>query len=129
MVKRYREEKTEAERKVMSAKGLARRPEACPVVIEPKDARQPTLGCGAQFLLHRDLTMSQIMTILRRKLGSNVSAAEALFLFVEDPGQDSKSQPYAAPPMSHSIGTLYDEYKFPDGFMYIIYTGESVFGG
>lgn len=125
MVRRYREANSEAERKATAEKALARRPDSCAVIIEPKDGKQPQMLCGAKFLLVRDFTMAQVLAVIRRKLGKGVSQAEALYLFVEDPDPSTDA---TIPPMTHTIGTLYDEYKFPDGFMYIVYSGDEVFG-
>jgi len=124
MPRRYRDNHTDAERLAISTKALARRPEACAVVIEPHSANETPMTCGAKFLLVRDLTMAQVMATIRRKLGKDFGPEKALWLFIE--GEDGAKMLVEG---SKTVGTYYDEYKFPDGFLYIIYTEENAFGG
>ena len=63
-----------------------------------------------------DLTIGQFMYVIRKRL--NLRAEEAIFLFVSN----------TIPPSSYIIGQVYHNHKDPDGFLYIQYSKENVFG-
>lgn len=70
-----------------------------------------------KFLVPDELTLGQFLFIIRKrlKLGSDV----AVFLMVNEE---------TIPPTSCSMSSIYQEYKDEDGFLYILYCGENVFG-
>jgi len=71
----------------------------------------------SKFLVPGDLTIGQFMCILRKRI--KLSDAESLFLFINDS---------TLPVSSSVISSVYDEYKEDDGFLYISYCSENVFG-
>ncbi|XP_022711606.1 gamma-aminobutyric acid receptor-associated protein-like 2 isoform X3 [Varroa jacobsoni] len=69
-----------------------------------------------KFLVPDDISVAQFMWIVRRRIA--LSPERALFLFV---GR-------VMPQTSMSMGELYSQYKDPDGFLYLTYSGENTFG-
>lgn len=70
-----------------------------------------------KFLVPRDLTMGQFIFVIHKRL--HLPSGSALFVFV---GENK------IVPNSHSIYSVYNKYKSPDGFLRVIYTEENTFG-
>ena len=64
-----------------------------------------------------DLTCGQFVYVIRKRL--KLPAEKAIFLFV---GR-------VIPPTAAMLNTIYEQHKDPDGFLYISYSDENVFGG
>ena len=71
----------------------------------------------SKFLVPGELTIGQFMCIVRKRIKLNEE--ESLYLFI------NKS---ILPTTSSFISNIYDEYKSDDGFLYIEYCNENVFG-
>jgi GABA(A) receptor-associated protein len=71
----------------------------------------------SKFLVPGDLTMGQFIYIVRKRI--KLTEIDSLYLFI------NKS---VLPTTSSMISTIYDEYKDKDGFLYIEYCNENVFG-
>ncbi|VDP85807.1 unnamed protein product [Echinostoma caproni] len=69
-----------------------------------------------KYLVPSDLTVGQFYFLIRRRI--QLRAEEALFFFVDD----------TIPPTSVTMGALFDEHHDTDGFLYIAYSDESVYG-
>lgn len=69
-----------------------------------------------KFLVPSDLTVAQFMYIIRKRI--QLPPEKAMFLFVNK----------ILPTTSSTMGSIYDEHKDPDGFLYISYSGENTFG-
>ena len=69
-----------------------------------------------KFLAPYDLTLGQFLVVIRKRI--QLDTSEALFVFVSDTLINT----------SQSIGNIYDEYKDKDGFLYMTYCNENVFG-
>lgn len=79
-----------------------------------------------KFLVPDDLTMAQFMYVLRRRI--ELSSEKSMFLFVGDSIDKSKRNSGALVPTSRTIGQIDHQYRDTDGFVYIMYAGESTFG-
>ena len=97
-------------------------PNKIPVVVEksPISGRRsnpsiPDIDKN-KYLVPGDLTVSQFMTLIRKriKLGND----QALFIYVDG----------VLPPASAMFSTVYAEHRDEDGFLYVMYAGESSFG-
>ena len=64
-----------------------------------------------------DLTTGQFVFIIRRRL--QLPAEKAIFLFIGP----------VIPPSNATVNEVYQQYKDKDGFLYIQYSEENVFGG
>lgn len=69
-----------------------------------------------KFLVPHDLSLGQFMFVIRKRI--KLRPEEAIYLFVNN----------KVPPTSAQISNLYSLNKDEDGFLYIIYSGESTFG-
>eukprot|EP00048_Salpingoeca_helianthica_P022412 m.18050 g.18050 ORF g.18050 m.18050 type:complete len:128 (-) comp7283_c1_seq1:204-587(-) len=78
-----------------------------------------------KFLVPQDLTVSQFQVILRKRL--RLDSAQAMFLFVEKLHGDGKKD-HILLPVSDSMSGVYNTNKDPDGFLYLIYSNDDVFG-
>jgi GABA(A) receptor-associated protein len=70
-----------------------------------------------KFLAPGDLTLGQFMYVIRKRI--KLKETESIFMFVNDT---------VLAPTSHTMTTLYENYKDEDGFLYLVYCNENVFG-
>jgi GABA(A) receptor-associated protein len=91
-------------------------PERVPVIVGK--ARGSTLNDidKKKYLIPNDVTMGQFISIIRTRI--NISPDKAIFVFINN----------ILPPTSSRMITLYEEMKNKDGFLYVYYNCESVFG-
>ena len=75
-----------------------------------------------KYLVPDALKMSEIMAIVRKRMGESLKPEQALFLFVHN---DEKT---LVAPAGATIGQIDEKYRNKDGFVYIEYTGENTFG-
>ena len=90
-------------------------PDRIPVICERKDKRIPELD-KKKYLVPFDLTMGQFSFIIRRRL--RLSPEKAIFFHFRE----------TLVPLSTSMNFLYDKCSDEDGFLYVLYSGENVFG-
>ena len=62
------------------------------------------------------MTIGQFIAIIRQRI--KISPDKAIFIFINN----------VLPPVSATMINVYNEMKNEDGFLYIYYNGESVFG-
>lgn len=91
-------------------------PDRIPVIVEK--AKRSTISTidKCKYLVPADITLGNFMFIIRKRI--QLKPEEALFMFV------GNTVPSAVTLMS----TLYKNHVDDDGFLYIIYSGESTFG-
>ena len=70
-----------------------------------------------KFLAPNDLSLGQFLYVIRKRLELN--EAETLYVFVNET---------ILAPTSQSMSQLYNSYKDEDGFLYLMYCSENVFG-
>ncbi|XP_074645692.1 gamma-aminobutyric acid receptor-associated protein-like 2 [Tubulanus polymorphus] len=113
---KFKEENTFEQRRSEATKIRQKYPERIPVVVE-KDQRSDIQDIDKRkFLVPNDITVAQFMWIIRRRI--QLPSDKAIFLFVAK----------VLPTSSANMGQMYEEHKDPDGFLYIAYSGENVFG-
>lgn len=90
---------------------LLKYPDRIPIIIEGK----PDVD-RHKYLVPDHLTVGEFLHIIRKriKLGSH----QALFAFVDG----------VLPPSSMQLRAVYNEYRSPDGFLYLKYSLENTFG-
>jgi GABA(A) receptor-associated protein len=91
-------------------------PDRIPVIIDKLPSSRITAIDKHKYLVPIDASIGQMLMIIRKRI--KLSAEQSLFIFVNG----------ALPSVASSMGTIYDQYKEEDGFLYIYYTGESTFG-
>ena len=92
-------------------------PDRIPIIINknPKCTNLPDIT-KKKYLVPIDLTVGQFIYVVRSRI--ELPPEQALFLFVNE----------TLPPTSQTVKDLYENNADEDGFLYIIYTGENVFG-
>ncbi|CAI5472557.1 unnamed protein product [Closterium sp. Yama58-4] len=91
-------------------------PDRIPVIVEKaRRSKAPDID-KKKYLVPSDLSVSQFMTVIRRRI--KLEAEQAIFLFVHN----------TIPPSAALMSSIYDDHKDEDGFLYIVYNGESTFG-
>ena len=104
-------------RKTESEKIQTKYPNRFPVIIHKSKKCKLDEIEKTKFLIPGDLTMGQVIYIVRKRI--KLDETESVFLFVNDS---------ILPPTSSTISSIYDEHKDEDGFLYISYCNENVFG-
>lgn len=69
-----------------------------------------------KFLAPEDLTVAQFISVIRKRI--KLSESEAMYIFVNN----------TLPTTSASLSTIYAQHKDEDGFLYVTYCAENVFG-
>lgn len=104
------------DRKQESSRVLKKYPERVPVICEKRRGSHLEHIDKKKYLVPGDLTAGQFIYVIRKRL--SLPAEKAIFLFVEG----------TIPTISASLAELYYHHKDSDGFLYIIYSEENVFG-
>ncbi|KAJ8405157.1 hypothetical protein AAFF_G00321480 [Aldrovandia affinis] len=94
-------------------------PNKLPVIVERyiREKHLPLLD-KTKFLVPFELTMGQFLALLRSKI--DLDATQALYLLVSDRSMSC---------MAASMGEVYSQYRDPDGFLYMTYASQDMFGG
>jgi GABA(A) receptor-associated protein len=91
-------------------------PDRIPVICEKNgNNRVPEID-KKKYLVPSDLTVGQFIYIIRKRL--KLSSDQAIFIFINE----------FIPPSNSLLSHMDELYRDKDGFMYITYSGESVFG-
>lgn len=113
---RFQKENSLEKRINESTRILLKYPDKIPIIVE-KDYKNPIPDIDKnKFLVPGDLTVGQFLHIIRKRI--KLSPEQAIFLFVNN----------TIPPCSQLISFIYGTHKNEDGFLYFLYSGESVFG-
>ena len=115
----YKKEFTKNERIQQSSKLKEKNKGFIPVICE-KDKKSDTKYIKTRYLLKREHTVSEFMNELTKRL--ELESHEALFL-----NANCKEQKIALVG-NITFGEIYDKYKDEDGFLYLIYSKEVVWG-
>lgn len=94
----------------------AKYPDRVPVIIEKIDnSNIPNIDKN-KYLVPDELTIGQLMYVIRKRI--HLSPEKAIFLFVNN----------VLPPTAALLSNVYAEHVEEDGFLYVLYSGESTFG-
>ncbi|XP_014379948.1 microtubule-associated proteins 1A/1B light chain 3C-like, partial [Alligator sinensis] len=98
----------------------AKFPNKLPVILEryPREKALPVLD-RTKFLVPQELTMGQFVAIIRNRMA--LSAAQSFYFLVE--GNRSLIS------ASLTMAEVYARSRDPDGFLYMTYASQEVFGG
>ncbi|XP_042590612.1 microtubule-associated proteins 1A/1B light chain 3C isoform X1 [Cyprinus carpio] len=93
-------------------------PTKVPVIIERyrREKYLPPLD-KTKFLVPQELTMSQFVTIIRNRM--TLMPSQAFYLLINNSGIAS---------MSLTMAQLYKDHKDEDGFLYMTYASQEMFG-
>ena len=100
-----------------SLRVLNKYPDRVPIICEKSHTQRelPDIDKN-KYLVPFYLTVGQFIYVIRKRM--RLRAEEAIFLFVSN----------MIPPSSSLIGHIYHQYKDTDGFLYVNYSKENVFG-
>ena len=104
-------------RKEQSQKLLINYPDQVPVILEKDPSSKIQELKKINFLLEKKSTVNQFIQFIRRK--TNLKEGEALFLQAKGKYGISGEK---------NFGDIYNEYKDDDGFLYIMYATELIYG-
>lgn len=108
--------KTFQERVKESHKIKTKYPDRVPVICEKNPGSGLDMLDKRKYLVPNDLTATQFLFIIRKRL--KLASEKGIFLFVNN----------MIAPSTHTMVELYNQYKDDDGFLYMNYTEENVFG-
>ncbi|XP_059378331.1 microtubule-associated proteins 1A/1B light chain 3C-like [Carassius carassius] len=93
-------------------------PNKLPVIVE-RYLREKKLSLldKTKFLVPHELTLGQFLSLLRSKI--ELEASQALYLLIS--GKNVSC-------LSASMGEVYSQFRDPDGFLYITYASQDMFG-
>ena len=112
----FKGSKSEEERLAESTKIIEKYPDKIPVIVEKYSKSSIKNIDKNKYLVSGDMTMSQFIYIIRKRI--KLKSSEALFFFVNNILCNN----------SQSMIEIYNLYKDKDGFLYIEYSSENTFG-
>lgn len=114
----FKHEFTFEQRCIESNRVLTKYPERVPIICERSKTTTPDcpLIDKKKYLVPRDLTLGQYLYVVRKKL--RLPQEKALFLLINNQIISS----------TKTIGEIYEKNKHSDGFLYVYYSYENVFG-
>ena len=113
---RFKIEHTFDQRRQESTRVLSKYPDRIPIICEKANKCRLEEIDKKKYLVPIDLTCGQFVYVIRKRL--NLPAEKAIFLFIQG----------CIPCSSESISNMYERNKDADGFLYIQYSEENVFG-
>ena len=114
---KYKKLEDKESRKKHSQNLIAQFPDKLPIILEKDPSCKLTELQKTKFLLEKKSTVQQLMQMIKRK--TSLQEEDALFLQVRAKFSIMGEK---------TIQEIYDEYKDQDGFLYIIYTTELIYG-
>jgi len=93
-------------------------PTKIPIIVQrfSKENHLPQLD-KSKFLVPQEITMSQFLTIIRNRM--RITSTQSLYLLVNNRSMIS---------LSLTLAEVYSEYAGADGFLYVTYASQEVFG-
>ncbi len=104
-------------RKEESAKIRVKYPDRIPVICEKHIGASDIPDIDKKkYLVPNDLTAGQFLYVVRKRM--KLAPEKAIFIFVNN----------TLPPSGDLMSQIYANHKDEDGFLYVVYSGESTFG-
>lgn len=93
-------------------------PDRVPIILEPYKCRQNVFNIGqTRFLVPKLYSFHEFIFHIRRKV--DIKKTDSLYLIV---GENY------FPAMNRTMSSIYNEFKDPDGFLYMTYSSQPVWG-
>jgi len=105
------------ERLAESKKIVEKFPERVPVIVEKglKGGNVPEIDKN-KYLVPKDLSVGKFIFVIRKRI--QLSSENALYVYANG----------TLPATNDLMGTVYEQHKKEDGFLYMTFNGESTFG-
>lgn len=104
-------------RKEESTRIMEKYTDKVPIIIEKSDMSDlPNLD-KQKVLMLKSLTIAQLLFIIRNKL--NIDSTQTIFIFINN---------NIIPSNAMTINEVYNKYADKDGFLYVTYSAQQVFG-
>lgn len=113
----FKQQKTLDERKKEAENMRRKYPDRICVILEKNRRCQLPDIEKSKFLVPNDLSVGQMLHVVRKRL--KINASQSIFLFTEN---------NTLPMSSITMYALYNEHKNDDGFLYLTYNAEDTFG-
>lgn len=78
-----------------------------------------------KYLLPDDLTVNQFQYVIRQRV--RLASDQALFTFIMQEKKPGQAKPIL-PAVTRTMGDIYKECRDEDGFLYMIYSNDQVYG-
>ena len=115
-IKSFKEKHSFESRLTESTKVIIKYPDRVPIIVENDQNILHNEQFKNKYLVPRDMTITQFMYTLRRKI--TIGQEHGLYMFISG----------MIPSSNSLIGNLYEEYKDKDKYLYIILKMENTFG-
>ncbi len=116
MVNQFKEKYSFEKRKNESDKVSQKYKDRSPIIVQRHHSSDLPNVEKCKYLVPKDMTMSQFTFVIRK--GIQLDASQTIFITVNN----------GLVIGSRVISEVYEEHKDEDGFLYITYTNENVFG-
>ena len=103
--------------KVQADAILQKYPDRIPVIVEKAKNSDIVEMDKKKFLVPKDLTVGQFVYVIRKRI--RLSSEQAIFIFING----------TLPATSSLMSKVYEDHKDQSGFLMVVYSGESTFGG
>ena len=113
---KFKEEHSFEKRKQESQRIREKYPDRIPVICEKADHSDIPAIDKKKYLVPSDLTVGQFVYVIRKRI--SLAPEKAIFVFINN----------QVPPSGTLLSLLYENNKDEDGFLYLVYSGENVFG-
>ena len=113
---RFKQENSLEKRKIESSSIIRKHPDKIPIICEKSGKSDLKELDKRKFLCPYNLTLGQFIWIIRKRM--NLDQNKGLFILINN----------NSPSSSTLMSTLYDQHKDEDGFLYLEYSSETVFG-
>ena len=114
---KFKEENPQEARELRSDLLMRKYPDHIPIIVEKfKNEKNILTIPQSKFMVATSRTMSEFMMIIRKQI--KLEPHMALFVFVNN----------VLVPTSATIGSIYQEHRDNDGFLYMQYCSENAFG-
>lgn len=114
---KFKNDRPLEERQKESVAMRSKYPDRVPVIIERSSSTTDIPDIDKKkFLVPNDLTIGQLVHVIRKRI--KLMPEKAIFVFIDN----------VLPPTAGLLSTYYAEHADEDGFLYLTYSGENVFG-
>ena len=104
------------QRKREAQRLIEKYPDRVPVIVNRAESSKIDDIDKHKFLVSSQQTVGQMVYVIRRRI--KLAPEKAIFVFVDN----------VLPPTAELISQIYNKHRDEDGFLYIAYAGENVFG-